>query len=86
MNKLPIQYKKYFWDCDFNNLDLIIHKEYILNRLLSFGDLSAIHFIFNNFSKNEIFEYLKIKGAKTLSRTNFLFWQKLVKHDELWQK
>jgi len=86
LNQLPIEYKKYFWDCDFNKLDLTTHKEYILNRLLSFGDLAAIYYILNNFAKNEIFEYLKVKGVKALSDTNFLFWQKLIKYDELWQK
>lgn len=86
MERLSVEYKKYFWDCDFNKLDLTIHREYILNRLLSFGDLSAIHFIFKNFSKNEIIEYLKTKGNYALSRTNYLFWQKLIKYDELWKK
>jgi len=86
LKRLSIRYKKYFWDCDFDKLDLTIHKEYVLNRFLSLGDLSGIHFIFKNFSQNEIFEYLKAKGVNALSRTNYLFWQKLIKHDELWQK
>ena len=86
MNKLPIEFKKYFWDCDFNKLDIVKYKEYVINRLLSFGDLQAIHYIFSNFYRKEILQYLNSKGNNTLNRTNYLFWQKLVKYDELWQK
>ena len=57
-NKMPEEYKKYFWDSDFEKLDVAKHKEYILNRLLSFGDLDAIRYVFANFSKNEISEYV----------------------------
>ncbi len=86
MNYLPFKFKKYFWDCDFSKLDLINHRSYIVNRFLTFGDLSVIHFVFDSFSRNEVLEYLAVKGKKSLSRTNYLFWQKLVKHEELWKK
>ncbi len=86
MEKLPTTYKKYFWDCDFNKLNLSDHKEYVLSRLLAFGNLSAMHYIFNNFAKKEVTRYISVKGAVSLSRTNYLFWEKLLKHDELWKK
>ena len=84
MNKLPSTYKKYFWDCDFELLDLNVHREFILKRLLNFGDLEAIKFILTEFSHRYVENIVKQKGQKILSRTNFLFWQKLTKHTEIW--
>ncbi len=86
MKRLPDKFKKYFWDCDFSKLNIINHKDYILNRLLSYGDLSVINFILTTFSLNDISVFLNIKGQKSLSRTNYLFWQKLVKYEKLWKK
>ena len=84
MISLPSTYKKYFWDCDFNQLDLNLHKEFILKRLLNFGDLEAIKFVLTKFSHHYVSNMIKQKGEKVLSRTNLLFWQKLIKHNELW--
>ncbi len=86
MNTLPSKFKKYFWDCDFSKLDLINHRSYIMNRFLTLSDLSVIRFVFDLFSRNEVMEYLATKGKKSLSKKNYLFWQKLVKHEELWKK
>ncbi len=86
MKRLPDKFKKYFWDCDFSELNIINHKDYILNRLLAYGDLSVINFIFTTFSLSDISVFLNIKGQKSLSRTNYLFWQKLVKYEKLWKK
>lgn len=84
MKSLPEKYKKYFWDCDFNSLDWNDHKEYILKRLLSFGNLEAIKLILKEFSHQEIKIFIQTKGSFTLSRTNYLFWKRIVKHEELW--
>lgn len=85
MNNLPTPFKKYFWDCDFTLLDKDKHKEFILKRLLTFGDLEVIRYILMQDLQLEILDFLNKKGQDTLSRTNYLFWQKLVKHNELWR-
>ena len=84
MNKLPITYKKYFWDCDFNRLDLNTHKEFIVKRLLNYGDLKAIKYVLCEIPQKYVSDLIKTNGQNILSRTNYLFWQKLIKHDELW--
>ena len=86
MNNIPKSYKKYFWDCNFNDLNLAEHKIFILNRFLSFGDIEGIKFITNNYSQKEVRRYITTKGAKALSHNNLFFWQKLVKHEELWRR
>lgn len=86
MNNLPTSYKKYFWDCNFNELNLDEHKTFILNRLLTFGDIEGIKFIIDKFPQKEVKDYITGQGNNSLSRNNLLFWQKLVKHNELWKR
>ena len=86
MNNLPITYKKYFWDCNFNELNFFSHKSFILNRLLTLGDIEGINFIMTKYSQKEVRAYIMEKGNKALSRSNLFFWQKLVNYDELWKR
>ena len=84
MNKLPIKFKKYFWDCDFGKLNFIEHRNFILNRLLMYGDIDTIKFVLDQVSRNEIKNYLYKKGNNTLNKLSIKFWNKLLLYDELW--
>jgi hypothetical protein len=86
MNNLPKSFKKFFWDCEFNQLDINQHQEFILKRLMEFGNIDAIRFILSEISLKDASQLLNTKGKSVLSHRNFLFWNKLVKHDELWQR
>ena len=84
MNELPLEFKKYFWDCDYSSLDFKIHKEYVIKRLLSFGDFEEIKFILKNISQQEIKVLINSKGSNLLSKNNYIFWKKISDHEELW--
>ncbi|MCP5061088.1 MAG: hypothetical protein GY936_01310 [Ignavibacteriae bacterium] len=84
MNKLPIEFKKYFWDCDFRKLNFIEHRNFILSRLLIYGDIGTIKFVLDHVSRNEIKNYLNVKGNNALNKLNVKFWNKLVLYNELW--
>jgi hypothetical protein len=42
MGKIPEFLKKYFWDVEFNKIDLKKNRVYILKRILEFGDEKAV--------------------------------------------
>ncbi len=84
MNKLPIEFKKYFWDCDFRKLNFKEHRNFILSRLLIYGDIGTIKFVLDQVSRNEIKNYLNVKGNNALNKLNIKFWNKLVLYNELW--
>ncbi len=86
MNNLPIEFKKYFWDCDFSNLDLIKNKNFILGRLLLFGDLNAIKYVIKYFNRTEVKDYIAKKGTFVLDTSSFGFWKKIVEYNDLWEK
>jgi len=58
MKKLPVFLKKYFWDVDFENIDLDTHPQYVLARLLEYGDEKAVSWMKKNFTRRQIEDVL----------------------------
>ena len=86
MQKLPISFKKYFWDCEFDQLELPIHREFILKRLMNYGNMEGIQYILSEVALEEVRNLMQKRGPNILTKTNYLFWNRLVKHAELWNK
>ena len=55
---LPKFLKKYFWDVDFNKLEVDKSRLFVLRRILEYGDEQAVQWMNNNFSRNEITKLL----------------------------
>ena len=70
--KLPKFLKKYFWEVDFNKLDLKKNPEYVALRLLEYGDVYALRWLFKNLSKKKIEEV--IRNQRGLSLRSLYFW------------
>ena len=51
---MPAEFKEYFWDTEFEKLDKTKNKRYIISRLYNYGDLKAIKWINDNYSKDDI--------------------------------
>lgn len=62
---MPIELKKYFWDTEFEKLDLRKNMKYIISRLFCEGNLESIKWVKQNYTKEEI-----IETAKTSRRLN----------------
>ncbi|MFA4888831.1 MAG: hypothetical protein WC628_04570 [Candidatus Omnitrophota bacterium] len=58
MNKLPSCLKKYFWDVEFEKVDLRAYPRDVLTRLLEYGDEKAINWMKENFTKEQIADVL----------------------------
>ncbi len=52
--RLPNFLKKYFWDVDFEKLKAKTHPEFVLERLLEYGDEKAVNWMKKNYTENEI--------------------------------
>lgn len=48
---IPINLKKYFWEVDTNKLDFKKYPEYVISRILEYGDETAVRWLFRNFKK-----------------------------------
>ena len=72
MRSLPKFLKKYFWDIDFDKLDLKTHYQDILVRILEYGDEKAIDWMKRSFTKDDVAEVLfRLRGISPKSAN---FW------------
>jgi hypothetical protein len=82
--QIPQAFKKFFWDADFSKLSLPEHQNYILGKLMMYGDIESIQWILRTFDHTTVYGYLKKKGEHTLDKNSLRFWKKLMDMDDLW--
>ena len=70
---LSKDFKKYFWDCDFQNLKWDNHKTFISERILNFGDIESVKWLKNRLSKEELF-YI-ICNSKNIDAKTKNYWK-----------
>ena len=76
MKKLPPSFKQYFWEINFEKLDLEKRRAYVLKRLLEYGNKEAIAWIWKNFEESEMKDTLcKFRGYSQKSAN---FWALLL--------
>ena len=73
MREFPRFLKKYFWDIDFPKLQKKIHTQFIIERILEYGDKKAVRWLRNNFDSREIRKVLS--NSKNISPKSANFWQ-----------
>lgn len=71
MKKLSKCLKNYFWDVDFGKINLEKHREYVLRRLLEYGDERASMFLTSNFSRDGV---AKLLSYARLDPKSANFW------------
>jgi hypothetical protein len=71
MKKLPGFLKNYFWDVDFEKIDLEKRRIYVLRRILDYGDETAISWMWKNFTEAEIKNVLYNYRGLSLKSANF---------------
>ena len=76
MKKLPKFLEKYFWDVEFEKLDLEKRRVYVLRRILDYGDEKAVSWMWKNFTEAEIKNILY--NYRDLSLKSANFWAVIV--------
>ncbi|MFY9461704.1 MAG: hypothetical protein WAP51_00685 [Candidatus Sungiibacteriota bacterium] len=72
---IPAYLKKYFWEVDTKKLDPKKHPEYVIARILEYGDPRAIKWAWQNFSDKEWRPALKLREVSKKTRN---FWAPLL--------
>ncbi len=73
---IPSQFRKFFWDMDFNQLDLGKDRKFIMDRFLNFGTFDTFDWIFKTFNSDEVNDYISKKGIYSLSRNSLYIRKK----------
>lgn len=80
---MPTELKKYFWDTEFEKLNIKQHKRYIIARLYCHGDLKAIRWVKNTYSADEIKDVAINSRNLTPIVANYLRQQFHLKKEEM---
>lgn len=72
MKKAPAFLKKYFWDIDFDRLDVSKRSTYVIERILELGDMPSIKWMLKEYPLPTIKGVL-IKTS-VLSKKTASFW------------
>ncbi len=70
--KLPEFLKPYFWDVDFETLELDKAPTFILKRIIDKGDTTALRWAQKRFSSNDIKKL--VTKTRDISRKSANFW------------
>ena len=76
MKKLPGFLEKYFWEVNFEKIDLEKRRVYVLKRILEYGDEKAVSWMWKNFTESEIKNVLY--NYRDLSLKSANFWAVIV--------
>ena len=80
---MPIEFKKYFWDTQFDKLDIKENRRYIISRLYCYGDIKAIKWIKKTYSYEEIKDVAKNSRDLKPIVANYLRQQFNLKKEEM---
>lgn len=72
MKKLPKYLKTYFWDVEFEDIDLDKRRIFILKRILEYGNEQAVHWMWKNFDKSEMINALS--NYRGYSKKSANYW------------
>lgn len=70
---LPLEFKKYFWDCDFSALEWNKYKLFISERILSFGDIDSVNWLKSKLSSDELIDF--VRKSKNIDPKTKNFWE-----------
>lgn len=74
---LPEKMKPYFWDCNFEKLTIEEYPEFIIERVLSFGNFNDIKWLLKRINKEKFFR-VALNSRRLDNRTKN-FW-KIIQH------
>jgi hypothetical protein len=76
---LPLLFKKYFWDCDFSTLTLEQYPRFISERILNYGDLTALQWLLRHVDK-ELIRTL-VSHSRSLDDKTRNFWKLMLTNE-----
>jgi hypothetical protein len=83
---IPPAFKKFFWDADFAKLKFPEHENYVLGKLMAYGDGASIRWILRTFEHGIISRYFEKRGKYTLDKQSYQFWKKILRMEDLWPR
>lgn len=68
---IPAHLKKYFWEVDTKKLDPRKHPEYVIARILEYGDVEPVRWMLKIFDQKTIKKTLRQRRGFSVPTANF---------------
>ena len=68
---VPQGFKPYFWDTQLDSLDLDTNRQYIIARLLKWGDRDAWKWLTSTYNQSDIIDVVKSNRELSSKDANF---------------
>ena len=75
-NTLPPEFRKYFWDCDVEQLRMEDHAVFITERILNFGNLPAVRWLLAVIEASFLREV--VEHSRNLDQKTQNFWKMML--------
>jgi hypothetical protein len=77
----PDEVGRLFWDVDPQSVDLIRHRDYVMERVMSRGGWAAMTWLRSVYSKEEMADFLRRKGINRLAPRELAYWSLIAEVD-----
>jgi len=79
-SKLPQELKIYFWDMEFDELSVEKHSRIITERILNFGNMNAVRWLFSWADR----EFIKsiIYKSRNINAKSRNYWKLMLSQDQ----
>jgi len=84
MNKLPVHYRKYFWDCDFHEITMEKYQFFITERLLNYGNEQTLKWLLSKITKIDLRNV--VNKSRNLDKKTKNYWQTILNEREIIKK
>jgi len=74
---MPEEFKIYFWDTEFEQLDIKKNMKYIMSRLLTEGDMRTFKWIRSTYEREEIIETEHLGTEESVQFNNLIIFVRL---------
>ena len=73
-NTLPENLRPYFQEYDFSHLTVSHHAELVIERVLNYGSLDELRWLFQQYGWQQIMAWVTDRGGVRLSRRRYRLW------------
>jgi len=71
-NELPGMLRKYFWDCNFEDLTMAQYPIFISERILNLGDVGSLRWLFTEIDKEFLINL--VNKSRNLNKKTKNYW------------
>lgn len=79
---IPRSMAPFFQEYDLDKLDLVRNSQTIIERTLQYGNRDELAWLFQQYDRGQVADWVRRLGARRLFRRNFDFWRLMLDVDD----